>query len=58
MENYRFSTLEYKRPDLEAHRAQLAQWKDAVAHAESYTALRTLMLEIDRESCDATWREW
>ena len=52
MENYRFSTLEYKRPDLEAHRAQLAQWKDAVAHAESYTALRTLMLEIDRESCE------
>ena len=52
MENYRFSTLEYKRPDLEARRAQLAQWKDAVAHAESYTALRTLMLEIDRESCE------
>ena len=52
MENYRFSTLEYKRPDLEAHRAQLAQWKDAVAHAESYTALRTLMLEIDRKSCE------
>ena len=51
MENYRFSTLEYKRPDLEARRAQLAQWKAAVEHAESYDALRRLILEIDRESC-------
>ena len=52
MDHYKFSTLEYKRPDLEARRAQLAQWKDAAAHAESYAALRALMLEIDRESCE------
>ena len=51
MDNYRFSTLAYQRPDLEARRAQLAQWKDAVEHAESYDALRSLIFEIDRESC-------
>ena len=43
MDNYRFSTLAYQRPDLEARRAQLAQWKDAVEHAESYDALRSLI---------------
>ena len=47
MENYKFSTLEYKRPDLEAHRTQLAQWKAAVGQAESYEALRSL---IDAET--------
>ena len=52
MENYKFSTLEYKRPDLEAHRTQLAQWKAAVGQAESYEALRSLIFEIDRESCE------
>ena len=52
MENYKFSTLEYKRPDLEARRTQLAQWKAAVQHAEDYAALRALMLEIDRETCE------
>ena len=52
MENYKFSTLEYKRPDLEARRAQLAQWKDAVEHAESYDALRALLFEMDRASCE------
>ena len=51
MDNYRFSTLAYQRPDLEVRRAQLAQWKDAVEHAESYDALRSLIFEIDRESC-------
>lgn len=44
MENFKFSTLEYKRPDLEARRAQLVAWKDAAEHAESYEALRTLLL--------------
>lgn len=44
MEDFKFSTLEYKRPDLEARRAQLAAWKDAVEHAESYAALRGLLL--------------
>lgn len=52
MENYKFSTLEYKRPDLEARRAQLAQWKDAVEHAESYDALRALLFEMDRAACE------
>ena len=50
MENFKFSTLEYRRPDLEARRAKLAEWKDAVEHAESYEALRALMFEIDREN--------
>ena len=52
MENYKFSTLEYKRPDLEARREKLAEWKDAVEHAESYEALRALLMEIDRASCE------
>ena len=52
MENYKFSTLEYKRPDLEAYRALLAQWKDAVEHAESYAALLVLIFEIDRKNCE------
>ena len=51
MEHYKFSTLEYTRPDLESRRAKLAAWKDAVEHAESYAVLRALLLEIDRESC-------
>ena len=52
MENYKFSALEYKRPDLETRRAKLAQWKAAVGQAESYEALRSLIFEIDRESCE------
>ena len=52
IDNYRFSTLEYKRPDLEARRAKLAEWKNAAVHAESYAALRALMFEIDRENCE------
>ena len=52
MENYKFSTLEYKRPDLETRRAKLAQWKAAVGQAESYKALRSLIFEIDHESCE------
>ncbi len=52
IDNYRFSTLEYKRPDLEARRAKLAEWKNAAVHAESYAALRALMFEIDRETCE------
>ena len=52
MNDYKFSTLEYKRPDLEARREKLAGWKDAVEHAQSYGALRALMLEIDRETCE------
>ena len=52
IDNYRFSTLEYKRPDLEARRAKLAEWKNAAVHAESYAALRALMFEIDRGTCE------
>ncbi|MFR7745522.1 MAG: hypothetical protein ACLU3I_21555 [Acutalibacteraceae bacterium] len=52
IDNYKFSTLEYKRPDLEARRAKLAEWKNAAVHAESYAALRALMFEIDRENCE------
>ena len=43
MDHYKFSTLEYKRPDGEARRAQLIKWKEAVEHAENYDALRKLM---------------
>lgn len=50
MEDFKFSTLEYKRPDLETRRAKLVAWKAAVEHAESYEALRQLLFEIDRES--------
>lgn len=50
MDNFRFSTLEYKRPDLDAYRAKLKDWKAAIEHAESYEALRTLLLEMDRET--------
>ena len=50
MEDFKFSTLEYKRPDLETRRAKLVAWKAAVEHAESYEALRRLLFEIDRES--------
>ena len=42
MEDFKFSTLEYKRPDLETRRAKLVAWKAAVEHAESYEALRQL----------------
>ena len=52
MNDYKFSTLEYKRPDLEARREKLAGWKDAVEHVQSYDALRALMIEIDRETCE------
>ena len=52
IDTYKFSTLEYKRPDLEARRAKLAEWKNAAVHAESYAALRALMFEIDRETCE------
>ena len=52
MDNFRFSTLEYKRPDLEAHRAKLAEWKTAAEQATSYAALRELLFEIDRENCE------
>ena len=52
IDTYKFSTLEYKRPDLEARRAKLAEWKNAAVHAASYAALRALMFEIDRETCE------
>ena len=48
MENYKFSTLPYQRPDLEARRTQLARWQDAVEQAESFDALRSLLFEMDR----------
>ena len=50
MEDYKFSTLEYKRPDLEARKTKLTQWKTAVEQAASYNALRKLILEMDREN--------
>ena len=50
MEDYKFSTLEYKRPDLEARKTKLTQWKAAVEQAESYDALRQLIFEMDREN--------
>lgn len=40
MNDYKFSTLEYKRPDLEARREKLAGGKDAVERAQSYGAAR------------------
>ena len=52
MDHFTFQTLEYKRPDLEAHRAKLIRWKEAVEQAESYEALRTLIFEMDREGCE------
>ena len=48
MENYKFSTLPYQRPDLEARRTQLARWQDAVEQAKSFDALRALLFEMDR----------
>ena len=47
IDTYKFSTLEYKRPDLEARRAKLAEWKNAAVHAESYAALRALIAALD-----------
>ena len=52
MDQYKFSTLKYKRPDLEARRAQLAAWKTAVENVKSYEALRELLFEMDRENCE------
>ena len=52
MDRFTFQTLEYKRPDLEAHREKLVRWKGAVEQAESYEALRTLIFEMDREGCE------
>lgn len=52
MDHFTFQTLEYKRPDLEAHRAKLIRWKEAVEQSESYEALRTLIFEMDREGCE------
>ena len=37
MNDYKFSTLEYKRPDLEARREKLAGWKDAVSMRRAMT---------------------
>ena len=34
MENFKFSTLEYKRPDLETRSQRLTQWKAAVQQGE------------------------
>ena len=55
MDNFRFSTLEYKRPDLEAYRAKLTEWKAAAEQAESYDALRALMLKIDLRAVHAVF---
>ena len=52
MDNYKFSTLEYKRPDLEARRTKLGEWKAAVEQAEDYAALRALLFEMDRINCE------
>ena len=52
MADYKFSTLEYKRPDLESRRAKLTQWKAVIEQAESYDILRKLIFEMDRENCE------
>ena len=52
MDHFKFSTLPYKRPDLEARRAKDKDWKAAVEQAESYEALRGLIFEIDRANCE------
>ena len=36
MEDFKFSTLEYRRPDLDQLKKQLAEWKAAVENAGSY----------------------
>ena len=51
MDHFTFQPLEYKRPDLEAHRAKLIRWKEAVEQAESLVSLRALMFEMVRDGC-------
>ena len=48
MEDFKFSTLEYRRPDLDQLKKQLAEWKAAVENAGSYEELRSIFLQRDR----------
>lgn len=48
MEDFKFSTLEYRRPDLDQLKKQLAEWKAAVENAGSYEELRAIFLQRDR----------
>ena len=48
MEDFKFSTLEYRRPDFDQLKKQLAEWKAAVENAGSYEELRAIFLQRDR----------
>ena len=48
MEDFKFSTLEYRRPDFDQLKKQLAEWKAAVENAGSYEELRSIFLQRDR----------
>lgn len=52
MEDFKFSTLEYRRPDLDQLKKQLAEWKAAVEDAGSYEELRAIFLQRDRVFCE------
>ena len=52
MEDFKFSTLEYRRPDLDQLKKQLAEWKAAVENAGSYEELRAIFLQRDRVFCE------
>ena len=52
MEEFRFGTLEYKRPDFEAIGAFAEQMTEKVKNAASYAELKELMEEIERVSND------
>ena len=52
MENFKFGTLEYKRPDFEAIGAFAEQMTEKVKQANSYAELKALMQEIEQVSND------
>ena len=52
MEDFKFSTLEYRRPDFDQLKKQLAEWKAAVEDAGSYEELRAIFLQRDRVFCE------
>lgn len=52
MEQFKFGTLEYKRPDFEAIGAFAEQMTEKVQKAASYEELKALMREIERVSND------
>lgn len=50
MNNWKFSELEYIRPDFEAIKKQLAAWKEQVSTAASAQDIFDVMSELDTES--------